>query len=218
MRKIYFIIWFLFSCTGLYAEGIQLDEENWKEKREKVLTEDFQKEDPAPENTAELPPKNNSKAIFKGLQILALVIVVGLVIWALALIIAKSGGHSANKKIRERRVAQHLEEVESDLEEVSISPLLTAAIKAENYTLAIRLAYLKMIQGLSDAEYIQWKKKYTNFDYVHQLKAPEMKAAFQQITFYFESVWYGDKEVKEELYQEVQGLFTQFSNQFLSHE
>lgn len=224
MNKLLYIIFvFIFSSWHLQAQGLQMDEDTWERKRNGVKTEAFEKEKPKKEtnnkSTNFSPPSaSSSKDWLKTFQYVALVIVIGLVLWALLAIIIKSGGTAENKNIQKRRAAEHLEDAEANLDEVDVKPLLEQALEQGNYKLAIRLEYLELIQKLNDLNFIQWKKKYTNFDYVFQISDPQRQFNFKQLTLEFEIIWYGDRLVEVALYNKLKPLFDNFNKTYLKDE
>ena len=63
---------------------------------------------------------------------------------------------------------------------------------------AIRVFYLKMINGLLTHGYIQFSKEKTNFDYIHDLTNDNLRSQFSTITSIYNHVWYGDVEINED--------------------
>ncbi len=77
---------------------------------------------------------------------------------------------------------------------------------------AIRMFYLKVINGLLTQGYIQFSQEKTNFDYLRDLTNDDLKLQFSAITTIYNHVWYGDVEINEvqflKLAQSFQSFYT----------
>lgn len=114
----------------------------------------------------------------------------------------------SGKKVRRRKST--LEEVEQDLEDSDVDPLLSEAIKNGHYHLAIRLYYLKCIQELSFTGFITWQRDKTNGEYLRELHDPVLKADFRYLTLQFELAWYGEYEVDRAKFDTLEEQFSAF--------
>ncbi|MGI9158456.1 MAG: hypothetical protein ACR2K1_01755, partial [Saprospiraceae bacterium] len=72
-----------------------------------------------------------------------------------------------NKQITRTGEVITLENLEQHLDETDIDPFLQAALKAQNYALAVRLYYLQIIKNLAAGRLLRWSKEKTNRDYLH---------------------------------------------------
>ena len=93
-----------------------------------------------------------------------------------------------------------IDQLEKDLPDSELDPILVRAEKAENYRLAIRLRYLMVIQKLSEKEIIKWKKDKTNGQYARELRGTEYEQHFRMLTRIFESLWYGQSTLNKQEY------------------
>ena len=82
-----------------------------------------------------------------------------------------------------------------------------------NFRLAVRLQYLQVLKKLSDKGYIDWRINKTNTDYVDEIKSKSFSGMFTRLTFDFEYVWYGEKQVNQEEFFEIRQQFQQFNKQ-----
>ena len=87
---------------------------------------------------------------------------------------------------------------------------IAAAVQKQNYRLAVRLYYLKVLKELSDRNLIRWQLDKTNRTYVHELEKTEMEADFEQITSKFEYVWYGHFSLNEPQFATLRAEFDAF--------
>jgi len=117
-----------------------------------------------------------------------------------------------SKKIEGLKKDFDLEEVEENLEAADVDSILEQAIRAKEYTLAIRLYYLNCIKKMSANELIKWKRDKTNRTYMNELGTHELANSFREITTVFERVWYGDKIVNEQDFNTLQPKFQSFIN------
>lgn len=75
---------------------------------------------------------------------------------------------------------------------------------------AIRVFYLKVINGLFTHGYLQFSKEKTNFDYLHDLTNDDLKSQFSAITSIYNHVWYGDVEINEDQFLRLSSSFQSF--------
>ncbi|MCU0355097.1 MAG: DUF4129 domain-containing protein [Cytophagales bacterium] len=105
------------------------------------------------------------------------------------------------------------EEVETDIHSVDFNQLIAEAVSKQQYKRAVRLHYLKSLKLLSDREWIDWRPYKTNYEYIRELKQPNLSPDFRRLTFLFEYVWYGGFTVTPEDYTEMRTVFQQFEQQ-----
>lgn len=80
----------------------------------------------------------------------------------------------------------------------------------QQYRLAIRLLYLKVISMLRSKEYINFSKEKTNLDYLRDLTDDDLKSRFYEITSIYNHVWYGDVEIAEVQFMRFEQSFQSF--------
>ncbi|WP_167852068.1 DUF4129 domain-containing protein [Hymenobacter elongatus] len=81
-----------------------------------------------------------------------------------------------------------------DIHALDFDTLIAEAETTGNYRLAVRLGYLLVLKQLSDHTLIEWQPEKTNHDFLRELKASSLRAAFRELTQQFEYVWYGEQE------------------------
>ncbi|MFZ4786108.1 MAG: DUF4129 domain-containing protein [Flavobacteriales bacterium] len=123
---------------------------------------------------------------------------------------------SVNKKIPES-ILQAREMSEEELIEQTMDDLISQAIAAGDYRLAIRFLYIQTIQSLNIYKFIQWKKDKTNKDYLREMRSHEKYKHFRELTLVYEVVWYGDHSIEASRFETVNALFNDF-NTYLSLE
>jgi hypothetical protein len=100
-----------------------------------------------------------------------------------------------------------LENIEENLEKAELDPIISKAIAARNFPLAIRLYYLAILKELTLAGAIKWKKDKTNRIYVQEMQPHPLMENFRQVTTIFERVWYGDTPLDEVGFGQIQPSF-----------
>lgn len=85
---------------------------------------------------------------------------------------------------------------------------LERAIRDGNYKLAVRLYYLSLLKSLNERGLIVWKKDKTNRDYLGELFSNDIFFDdVRKLTFSYETVWYGDHEVRPESFESLSSRF-----------
>jgi hypothetical protein len=100
-----------------------------------------------------------------------------------------------------------------DINSISFDEAINNAIDNRNFRLAIRLLYLQSLKHLSDKGYIDWQINKTNNDYIVEVLGKPWQSLFKKLTYNFEYSWYGEMNVAEEDFRNLQVQFQQFNNQ-----
>lgn len=101
------------------------------------------------------------------------------------------------------------EELEDDvnpeqLEETELQRLLREAKEVGNYRIVLRVWYLQTLKELIQQDKIVWKKYKTNSDYLVELRSEPFLGDFKMFTLLYETVWYGDLEMDQEIYESIE--------------
>lgn len=200
------LLMLLVSSANSQNEKRQFDREKWKE-----LKKDMNYRETPPEsfnlNTPNIEITPGTSSIFQAIIILALGTLLIFLIYKL--LGSKFGW---NKKVQLSNVYK-VDELEEDLPEAELDIHLRNAIQNADYRLAIRIYYLKLIQGLSDKKIINWKKEKTNYDYLNETFQQNFFPEFKKLTTLFEIIWYGNKRIEKEGFENVKPHFDQFLKQ-----
>jgi len=89
---------------------------------------------------------------------------------------------------------------------------ISVALSSQNFRLATRLYYLKMLRKLSDTAIIIWQQNKTNYDYYRELQKTSYKESFARLTFLYEYVWYGQFAIEQNTFNNLQNEFETFFN------
>ncbi len=100
---------------------------------------------------------------------------------------------------------------------VNFEQLIAKAIKDEDFRLAIRYSYLKLLQELDKKELIQWEKHKSNYDYLMAIRKQNFATSFNELTQVYENAWYGELPWSNEQYHDVYGAASALA-QTISHK
>lgn len=210
-----------------YSEEYPTDEEYLTEELEvekfdrdewKKLTEDIDySEKKIKEKKKKEPQEFNPEgvaAIGKFLMYLVIAIGVGAIIFIISKLITEGNfSFKKNRKIKAGSVTYDLDEIEENLPDVELKTPIEKAIADGNYPLAIRLYYLSIIQELSANEIITWKREKTNFEYIREMRTHRLGNDFRNVTQIFERVWYGENEIDEAAFLQIQPAFLELAKE-----
>jgi hypothetical protein len=98
----------------------------------------------------------------------------------------------------------------SDDQPVDFDAEINKQVELQQYRLAVRLLFLKVIYVLRNKELIRYSKDKTNFDYYRDLANNELKSGFLSVAQIFNHVWYGDVEIGQEQYLQFEKSFQTF--------
>lgn len=113
------------------------------------------------------------------------------------------------------RKSSHIAEEEADPEASDIFAInyqkeIEKAVGMNNYRLAVRLMFLRLLRNLSDKKIIEYKQDSTNFDYMMQLRSTVMYADFFRLARNYEYSWYGQFDIDKEKYSVIKNEFENF--------
>lgn len=114
------------------------------------------------------------------------------------------------KKNSQLNVSESLENIHS----LDYEKMIEDAIANKNFRYAIRLNYLRTLKILSDKKIINWKTDKTNNEFINEIKYSTLKEKFNNITLDFEYIWYGEFEIDQTSYNQLQNSYSDF-NSFL---
>lgn len=104
-----------------------------------------------------------------------------------------------------------LEAIEEDLPDAQLEDFLQQAINNKQFSLAVRLYYLVLLQGLTNKKLVSWQKDKTNNQYVQELDGTPLQQDFRSVTLLFEQVWYGDQALDEAAFEQMAPQFQAFA-------
>ena len=103
----------------------------------------------------------------------------------------------------------------TEVEEKDYNRLIGAALKKQDYRLAIRFGFLSCLNFLHKQELIEWTMDKTNLDY--QFELPEKyQDSFSSMLLIYERIWYGDFAADKALFDAVTRKFHDLKNTEIS--
>lgn len=156
------------------------------------------------EETDDRPGNYNNYTL---LQILAFLLIAGLVLLIIYTVFAK---------INIEKEVPVDEEVQTDLADLKMMDPgggYQEALKLGDYRLAIRMHFLKVLQSLNEENRIIWKPDKTNRHYLAEMYGSPGYDFFRQLIHIYEWVWYGNTVLNQEKFEQLDPLFHQFINQ-----
>lgn len=99
---------------------------------------------------------------------------------------------------------------EALLERTDLNTLIADAEKSENFRLATRYRFMKILQELEKRNLIQPDSKKTNWDYMRQMSNHPLLEKFRYLTTAYEYVWYGEFNINRSQYDFLKAKFEQF--------
>jgi len=162
--------------------------------------------------------EGNYFLLFKILTYVLGILLVGVLLYVL-IKMTKLGSFFVRKKNKKLGDIA-FDEIEKNIKEVEFDPLIADAIKAGNYRAAVRLQYLKCLRVLSDTERIEWSLEKTNRDYIYELTDANTKNKFKQLASLYEYIWYGEFDIDQKTYGQIEGLYDDFftRSKLVAHE
>lgn len=211
MNRFLIFILIVFALSfQVNGDTLSIERSDWEEKAQALdFSEDVQKKEVEEEEKplfkpAEAPTPSSSildlqsvKTILFGVLIVAALIVIILII--------KNAKAPANIS-KDRIQATSLEEAEDNLPEVELNHILNEAITAENWKVALRIQFLMLLQELIYANLIVWKKRKTNEQFADEINDGHVKSEFLTTVNVFDPAWYGNKEISEKEFNDVNSV------------
>lgn len=217
--KIYFLLlaYFVLIPFG-NAQNEPLNKDKW-EKLSKELDYERVKEEPKEpekETTTDRNYSLPSGAKFGDVKYLFMGIVVVLLVVLIIFMLANS---KANPNLQSQRIAiEKIDKIEEHIHEVNLENIFDDFVKTGNYTMAIRISFLKIIKALSEQKLIKWEKQKTNWEYHSELNDFDLRTEFAQMIAHFEKVWYGEIQLTHNEFVKVNELFENFKSKYITIE
>lgn len=102
---------------------------------------------------------------------------------------------------------------EQHIEELDLDKLITNALENKDYRLAIRYNYLKALKLLSQKNIIEWHFEKTNRDYQREMDSHKLKPIFQEVSYLYDHIWYGEQPIGNPVYEAAKLRFNALKNQ-----
>jgi hypothetical protein len=155
-----------------------------------------------------LDPKQRRQA-FNAKRIFVWLLIIAVIVFAIMKVV---GMNPALLFKRDRKIINY-EVDREDINAINFEQSIQEAISQGNYRLATRLMYLQTLHTLSTKGLINWEINKTNHHYQRELSGRPYSDGFKDLTYIFETVWYGEVAVNKGTHQFIAEKFTQFRQQ-----
>ena len=116
-----------------------------------------------------------------------------LIVIALYIIVRLLVGTTASSFFsRKSRQLAPLNIQEEHIKSVDLDQFIREALAENNYRLAVRYMFLKVLKELSFRDHITWHFDKTNRDYYKEIEDPRLKYNFKKVSYLYDYVWYGE--------------------------
>ncbi|MHC5352737.1 DUF4129 domain-containing protein [Myroides sp. LJL115] len=154
------------------------------------------------------PPEVNSSTFYWLIDVLKVLGVVALVLL----------GYYVYKAIRQKDIywlftkssknfQVDLQKIQDNLEATDFQELVQKSVQGQNYTLAIRLYYLWLLQHLEKNNHVVWDKQKTNKDYQKEIKNPKLQQEFTYACYLYDNIWYGQHSIDKAQFDKAEHCF-----------
>lgn len=190
-------------------------EKTWNESEWEAAKDGIKyvnKDEPEKKEESEMPDIDFKPPSFDWInKPMVKVIVVVMLIALLAFTLYKLFAGASDRKVKDvKNLGYALEHIEDNIEESDFDRFLRMALESSDYRSAVRILFLKTLQGLHLKELIRWKKDKTNNDFLNEMRPHHSYKQFRNLTLAFEIVWYGDTAITEEQFKFLQKEFSSF--------
>ena len=175
-------------------EGFDYKEKIIKKEKKKDVNYNFK-----------TPTNKSYLGIFQVILILVIAIALILIIY---LILKQNTKNTRVNNEEDNWNIVDLEKTEKPIEIIDLK--IKEAIAAQNYTLAIRLYYLKTIATLYFNKWILWKKDKTNATYCNELFNTNYYLGFSELTLHFEYTWFGKRKIDAPGFDKIESDFKEY--------
>lgn len=142
------------------------------------------------------------------IRLFAIILVGFLLYFIVKFIIGRNGNFIFGK--RNKKVVINEEELHENIHEINFPESIATFERSKDYRSAVRYQFLYILKKLSDKKLILWNPEKTNKDYVAELKAPNLKNEFSNLSYIFDYVWYGEFSIDEQSYAKFKDQYQSF--------
>ncbi len=138
-------------------------------------------------------------------------LIVGLAFALVIYLLARSEFSGFFQRKQSTSTAIDFDEIEENIGQMNFDALIAQALAAGNLRRAVRLRYLYLLRTMSERNLIEWRIDKTNSDYLYELRKPELRPGFTNLTRVFDYVWYGGFQIERVHYDRISRDFDDFT-------
>jgi hypothetical protein len=192
-----------------------LNRKKWKElSKDTDYTETFKEFDKKDKPKKEEKRKERNPIQLPSLKPVLMVLVIGLLSFLIFLVLNKFFKFF-DERVTNDELKVTVENLEDNIHKADFEHLLNQALSKNEFKLAIRILYLKIIKLLSDNQHIIWKREKTNGHYVRELSSGKLGKTFAFLTLAYEEAWFSNHSVDKNKYELISKHFLTFINQLI---
>ncbi len=148
--------------------------------------------------------------IAKILENIIYVILIGIAVYLLIRLLAGKDAVSLFRK--KNTVVAPINISEEHIENIDLDELIRNALAQKDFRQTIRYMYLKALQELTVKNIIEYHFEKTNTDYYQEIVDTSIKQYYNQISYLYDNIWYGEFDLDENGYQKAKIPFDQLQD------
>ncbi len=117
---------------------------------------------------------------------------------------------TANRPAQKKAEVRFATDDENLIKDANLLDLIQQAEQSEDYRLALRYFYLKILKELTQKKIINWHPDKTNNDYAKEIADKDLKNSFKALSYIYDYVWYGKYYPAEKDYKNLKKKFLIF--------
>ncbi len=105
--------------------------------------------------------------------------------------------------------------VEENLNNMNLDELINNAIRTQDFRMAVRFYFLKILKNLTEKNIINWKINKTNSEFLIEIIASKYYDDFKNICSIYDHVWYGKFSITQEKFLQIKNNYDNFISKTL---
>ena len=134
------------------------------------------------------------------------VVIIIAVVFFIVRAIMNGEGRWVFGKRSDKKMVNH-EDVETNIHIIDFTKLISQAVDNNEYRLAIRYQYLRMLKQMSTSEIILYDPDKTNLDYTYEIKNDTVREQFRYASYLYNYIWYGEFYIDKAQYEQASASF-----------
>lgn len=203
-----------YSCaqSGEQVSEEVLNHEQWEELSENIdYTETYKEFEKKDKTLKEKKRKERNPINLHALKPILIAIIIGILAVLLFLVMNKFFKFF-DERVTNTELKATVENLDENIHNADFDYLLNQALSNNEFKLAIRILYLKIIKQLSDNQSITWKREKTNSHYVREMASGKLGKPFAFLTLVYEEAWFSDHLIDRNKYEQISDHFFTFIN------
>ncbi len=153
---------------------------------------------------------NIPPGVFKVLQYLIYALMAGVTIYLIIRLLINEKFNAIFTK--KANAILDIDMAEQHIETLDLDALLKNALNENDYRLAVRYQYLRILKRLSQTNIIEWHFDKTNSDYQNEISEPRLKTGFKKASYLYDYIWYGEQPIDAASYETASKSFATVNN------